>query len=430
MEIKLLKKKVDYQGISQFRYFFFRDTEENIILSKEGYWFAKPFNDNYSFVKENDLWQIIDQEGNNYLDTSLENESEKVIANEVLRNLVTKEHIFSKYYKTGGYFLLFLEYQFIYELCKKHEFRLKNLIELHELTLIEKSKKCAVFFDEKFVPKAWFYDANIFENDLAPVEDISGKWGFISNDFNYKINPIYEAAFPFSDGLAKVKINGKYGFINSQGNFIIPNIYDDARSFKHGYAQVATICDYLATSIPSFEYRHTGDKSLGMKWTLIDKKGEIILRNDFVAMSSLIKRKNQALEMFVGKYNIANSDFTLSQIKKLYDLNMEYSRIDLKGNLIENIVKYDQENMANPRYVMWYWHRYLGTKYHPLIFKQDYNEDFDYSIAERVEYDYIEYEEEYERQREYGEAIEWMSKHGAKDAFDGNSDEYNEWKNG
>jgi hypothetical protein len=52
------------------------------------------------------------------------------------------------------------------------------------------------------------------------------------------IQPIYDFADDFTDGLARVQRNGKYGYINPKGEAAIPLVYDDARNFSEGLASV------------------------------------------------------------------------------------------------------------------------------------------------------------------------------------------------
>ena len=48
----------------------------------------------------------------------------------------------------------------------------------------------------------------------------------------------YDFAYPFSEGLAGVRLNGRYGFIDKAGNEIIPFKYGYAWNFREGIAQV------------------------------------------------------------------------------------------------------------------------------------------------------------------------------------------------
>lgn len=67
----------------------------------------------------------------------------------------------------------------------------------------------------------------------------NGRYGFIDADRREVIPLIYEAAWNFREGLARVRKNGgKYGFIDKTGKEVVPIIYDSAEDFKNGFALV------------------------------------------------------------------------------------------------------------------------------------------------------------------------------------------------
>lgn len=71
--------------------------------------------------------------------------------------------------------------------------------------------------------------------DINSKKPTGGLWGYISVDGEIVIEPIYEQAYGFSDGMAAVKLNGKWGFINSEGIIVVPCEYDKVEdSFKDG----------------------------------------------------------------------------------------------------------------------------------------------------------------------------------------------------
>ena len=53
---------------------------------------------------------------------------------------------------------------------------------------------------------------------LFPIVD-NGLWGYIDQDGEIKIEPIFLQASKFSEGLAAVRLKGIYGYINNQGEF-------------------------------------------------------------------------------------------------------------------------------------------------------------------------------------------------------------------
>ena len=135
----------------------------------------------------------------------------------------------------------------------------------------------------KCVVPSQFDVAQVFSNGLAYVEVNSGKQrehGFIDRNGNLVINLSarqleiggrnFWAGNKFSEGLCCVGTKtvggnacGKYGFIDKSGKFAIEPQYDYARNFSEGLAAVA----------------------LGKKWGYIDKNGKLVqldLPNDYL----------------------------------------------------------------------------------------------------------------------------------------------------
>ena len=96
--------------------------------------------------------------------------------------------------------------------------------------------------------------ARVFTDGLAAVKQ-DGLWGYINTEGQYVLPPQYEDAFLFSDQVAAVKKGGKWGFINRSGKFLIEPKYDDAAIFRQGLAAV------------KWEGR----------WGFVDKTGEMVI---------------------------------------------------------------------------------------------------------------------------------------------------------
>ncbi|HDS30236.1 MAG TPA: WG repeat-containing protein, partial [Firmicutes bacterium] len=88
---------------------------------------------------------------------------------------------------------------------------------------------------ENLIESKWFPEG------LAPVM-IDGKWGFIDKTGKITINPQFDRAESFSEGLARVRLGdwktGKWGFIDKTGQFVISPQFDEASSFYEGLASV------------------------------------------------------------------------------------------------------------------------------------------------------------------------------------------------
>ena len=61
---------------------------------------------------------------------------------------------------------------------------------------------------------------------------INGKWGFVDASGKQVIEPEYEDARSFANGVAAVKKNGKWGYIDKNNEMVIENIFSDARDFN------------------------------------------------------------------------------------------------------------------------------------------------------------------------------------------------------
>ena len=98
-----------------------------------------------------------------------------------------------------------------------------------------------------------FNSAQGFSEGLARVRE--GRVGYIGPDGEYVIEPRFDNGRPFQEGLAAVRVDGRWGYINTSGAFAINPQYIEARSFKDGRAFVLT---------PGFD------------WEYIDHSGSIV----------------------------------------------------------------------------------------------------------------------------------------------------------
>jgi hypothetical protein len=80
------------------------------------------------------------------------------------------------------------------------------------------------------------------------------KVGFVDSSGKFKIQPIFDDALPFSDGLAAVKVGDKWGFIDAHGKTVIAPRFESAFYFFEGVAHA----------------------ELASGAVLIDRKGEVI----------------------------------------------------------------------------------------------------------------------------------------------------------
>ncbi len=195
---------------------FFKEGDKVGLLGTDGklvlqpaYRVIKDVKNGHAKVQKGELWGMIDTNGKEVIPTEYED-----IGNSWSPNGV--------YGKKGG----------VYGIIHNGNF---NPIEgatdvwiFHgdsKLTYAEKDKKVG-FVDSsgKWIIEPQFDKARTFSDGLAPVAN--GKtWGYINEKGEMAIDPKFRDAEVFSDGLAPVK-DKNWGFINTSGKLVIPMDYD------------------------------------------------------------------------------------------------------------------------------------------------------------------------------------------------------------
>lgn len=124
---------------------------------------------------------------------------------------------------------------------------------------------------------------------LYPVE-INGKWGYINQNGKIVIEPEFEAARPFSEGLAIVYLDGAHGYIKSDGVFAIAPEYIEVNPFSGGLAAVKPQKKLFSFAIGKGNY------------TYINRLGKKVIEGDFYNPQPF--SDNRAAVMFKksGKY--------------------------------------------------------------------------------------------------------------------------------
>lgn len=73
--------------------------------------------------------------------------------------------------------------------------------------------------------------------ELYPIQ-LDGDWGFVDQDGSVRIEPKFQNASIFSNGLAKVRYQNSWKYINSKGEFVIEGDYWEIQDFSDGRAAV------------------------------------------------------------------------------------------------------------------------------------------------------------------------------------------------
>lgn len=84
--------------------------------------------------------------------------------------------------------------------------------------------------------------ASDFINGVAAVK-VSDLWGYINAEGNFTIVPQFDEAWNSSENLAAVQVNGKYGYTKKAGNTVIDPQYELAMPFSNGLAVVGIRSD-------------------------------------------------------------------------------------------------------------------------------------------------------------------------------------------
>ena len=70
---------------------------------------------------------------------------------------------------------------------------------------------------------------------LIPVQQ-GGRFGYVNLKGEYEINPQFDEAYMFREGIALVKKEGKYGYIRKDGSYLCIPTYIEATPFQEGIA--------------------------------------------------------------------------------------------------------------------------------------------------------------------------------------------------
>ena len=116
--------------------------------------------------------------------------------------------------------------------------------------------------------------------DLKPFKADNGKYGYKDPNGKIIVQPKYDFAYDFSEGLAGVHILGEpigrgygkaisSGYINAKGEEVIPLKYTNVYPFQEGLAWVNTGGEFIDTGF--------SQQFAGGKWGLVDKNGKVII---------------------------------------------------------------------------------------------------------------------------------------------------------
>jgi hypothetical protein len=206
-------------------------------------------------------------------------------------------------------------------------------------------------------------NSNQFDYSIIPVKS-GEKWGYIDKEGKYLINPQFDNAYLFVNGMAKVLIDKKYGFISKDGKYQVNPLYKNASSFnediscvvvENGYPSYINKKGEVLFTVNNAEYCRNFHEGLAAvcikdKWGFIDKKGKINIQPQFEEVSdfkngySVIsqKCKEEVLKGFINgkgevKINPQFKDaYPFSENLALVKLSDKWGFIDETGKIIIN----------------------------------------------------------------------------------------------
>jgi len=126
----------------------------------------------------------------------------------------------------------------------------------------------------------WYYQPG--KADILTPRVSHGKYGFIDESGAFAIKPEYDMAWPFFNGLARVKREGKCGFVDEAGSLAIPLQFDDAYDFSEGYAR------FRSGKLESF--------GNDVKYGYIDPTGKVVMDAKYAYAEDVVGGKANVSE--------------------------------------------------------------------------------------------------------------------------------------
>jgi len=142
-------------------------------------------------------------------------------------------------------------------------------------------------------------EGRYFSNGLMSMPGPNGKWGFVDKYFQFVIEPQFDWAYDFSEGLAEVTINHKSGFIDTSGKVVVPPKYDMVWGFHNGLARVRRDIEdgtYLSVEGEQAKYRY--------QYGFIDHNGNEVIALQFEEATYFSEGFAMAVPSNFDKYGI------------------------------------------------------------------------------------------------------------------------------
>lgn len=206
------------------------------------------------------------------------------------------------------------------------------------------------------------YPLFTFKEGVRRFRSSNGKFGFMGEDGEIIINPIFDWASSFSESLSAVKVGKLWGYINKTGEFVIDLKFDNyPGSFSEGLAYVVLdgkygYIDKQGTIViePRFDSAYPFSEGLAAveidgKWGYIDKNGKFVITPKFdewlgffkegrtiVAIDSewqVIDRTGRIV-VEAGKYSYCRESGFSEGLSVVKDISDMYGFINTEGKLV------------------------------------------------------------------------------------------------
>jgi hypothetical protein len=145
---------------------------------------------------------------------------------------------------------------------------------------------------DRIVVEPQFDWAGKFSEGLAPVM-LKERWGYADERGNLVIEAQFDSAAQFSDGMAAVRIGQVWGYIDKMGKTVITPFFHEAGPFLEGLAAVRVgalwgfversgdmLVEPRYTDVDRFSEGFAAVKT-GGKWGYVDRTGEVTIRPIF-----------------------------------------------------------------------------------------------------------------------------------------------------
>ncbi|NEP13810.1 MAG: protein kinase [Symploca sp. SIO2C1] len=135
--------------------------------------------------------------------------------------------------------------------------------------------------------------ADSFSEGLARIK-IDSEYGYIDKTGKVVIQPQFDFADSFSEGLARIKIDSEYGYIDTTGKVVIQPQFDFADNFSEGLARIKIDSEYgyidttgKVVIQPQFDFANNFYK--GQAWIRVSSESGYIYKTSFSEDLVLVK---------------------------------------------------------------------------------------------------------------------------------------------